>query len=129
MIRNVFVLGTCKPIVGAHVIECKDEEELLERWAQFVREVDPDIMTGYNIDNFDIPYLLNRGKALRLQNYNCLGRLANTYVSFMYNAFLMVSPLTTTMPQSGVHGEEDVQLGAIWQERVCQNDDPRPQHV
>jgi DNA polymerase delta subunit 1 len=81
MVRNVFVLGTCKPIVGAHVIECETEGELLERWASFVREVDPDILTGYNIDNFDVPYLLNRGKALHLQGYNCLGRLANTYVS------------------------------------------------
>ncbi|RHY53570.1 hypothetical protein DYB34_005776 [Aphanomyces astaci] len=51
--RNVFVLGTCKPIVGAHVMEFESEGDMLEAWAAFVRQVDPDILTGYNIDNFD----------------------------------------------------------------------------
>ena len=37
---------------------------MLTRWAEFVREADPDIITGYNTQNFDVPYLLNRGKAL-----------------------------------------------------------------
>lgn len=78
ILRNVFVLDTCKPIVGAHVMEFEKEGDMLEKWAAFVREVDPDILTGYNIDNFDIPYLLNRGKALRLQDYNCIGRLAHS---------------------------------------------------
>lgn len=78
IIRNVFVLGTCKPIVGAHVMEFAQEGDMIEKWASFVQDVDPDIITGYNIDNFDIPYLLNRGKALKLQTYNCLGRLAHT---------------------------------------------------
>ena len=59
-IRNVFTLNTCGAIVGSKVIQCKTETELLERWAEFVRECDPDIMTGYNINNFDMPYLLNR---------------------------------------------------------------------
>jgi len=70
-------LNTCKPIVGAHVVEFEKEGEMLESWAEFVRQVDPDILTGYNIDNFDIPYILNRGKALKLQKYNCWGRLRN----------------------------------------------------
>lgn len=78
ILRNVFVLDTCKPIVGAHVLEFEDEGAMLEKWAAFVREVDPDIITGYNIDNFDVPYLLNRGKALRLARFNQIGRLANT---------------------------------------------------
>ncbi|OQS02594.1 DNA polymerase delta catalytic subunit [Thraustotheca clavata] len=77
-VRNVFVLGTCKPIVGAHVIEFEKESDMLEAWADFVRQIDPDILTGYNIDNFDIPYLMNRGKALKLQpQYACWGRMRN----------------------------------------------------
>ncbi|TRY69346.1 hypothetical protein TCAL_04428 [Tigriopus californicus] len=59
-IRNVFTLNTCGEIVGSVVISCKTETELLDRWADFVRQVDPDILTGYNINNFDFPYLLNR---------------------------------------------------------------------
>ena len=43
-----------------HVISYDDESTLLESWADFVREADPDIITGYNINNFDLPYLINR---------------------------------------------------------------------
>ena len=31
-----------------------------------MQEVDPDIITGYNIVNFDLPYLLNRAKKLKV---------------------------------------------------------------
>ncbi|CAN0585199.1 unnamed protein product, partial [Ectocarpus sp. 12 AP-2014] len=62
--KNVFTLGGCTPIVGAHVISNATEDELLWEWSQFVKVADPDILTGYNIQNFDVPYLLNRAKAL-----------------------------------------------------------------
>lgn len=39
----------------------------LQAWSDFVQEVDPDIITGYNIINFDIPYLLNRARALKVR--------------------------------------------------------------
>ena len=45
-IRNVFTLDTCGQIVGSEVISCKTEQELLERWAEFVRESDPDLTSG-----------------------------------------------------------------------------------
>jgi DNA polymerase delta subunit 1 len=62
IIRNVFTLNTCLPIVGAQVICCATEEELLMRWRAFVVASDPDLITGYNIANFDFPYVLNRAK-------------------------------------------------------------------
>ena len=74
-IRNVFTLDTCAQIVGSQVISCSKEQELLEKWASFVRECDPDLITGYNINNFDLPYLLNRAKALKVPNFNYLGRI------------------------------------------------------
>lgn len=45
------------------------------RWTDFVRQVDPDILTGYNILNFDLPYILDRAKALKLSKVAFLGRL------------------------------------------------------
>jgi len=80
IIRNVFTLNTCLPIVGAQVISCATEEEMLMKWKAFVCACDPDILTGYNIQNFDIPYLLNRAKALEkkypaLKIFPDLGRL------------------------------------------------------
>ena len=43
-----------------------------QRWAEFVREVDPDIITGYNIQNFDLPYVINRSAALKVKVGNML---------------------------------------------------------
>eukprot|EP00057_Strongylocentrotus_purpuratus_P014932 XP_011669406.1 PREDICTED: DNA polymerase delta catalytic subunit [Strongylocentrotus purpuratus] len=77
-IRNIFTLNTCAPIVGSQVMSFKTEHEMLQAWADFVREIDPDILTGYNIQNFDIPYLINRAAALRLSRFPFLGRLKNT---------------------------------------------------
>ena len=42
-----------------------------QRWSNFVQEVDPDVITGYNIVNFDLPYLLNRAKKLKVYTYLC----------------------------------------------------------
>lgn len=64
IIKNVFTLNTCLPIVGAQVISSATEVEMLLKWKDFVCRVDPDIITGYNIANFDIPYLLNRAKVI-----------------------------------------------------------------
>jgi len=49
----------------------------VQRWAQFVREVDPDIITGYNIQNFDFFYLLTRAKHLHVDDFCYLGRVKN----------------------------------------------------
>ncbi|CAH8570693.1 DNA polymerase delta catalytic subunit, variant 2 [Schistosoma haematobium] len=74
-IRNVFTLNTCAPIVGSQVICHQTEEELLANWSLFVREVDPDIITGYNIQNFDLPYLINRANTLKVDGFGFLGRI------------------------------------------------------
>ena len=80
IIRNVFTLNTCLPIVGAQVICSEKEEDMLLKWRDFVNACDPDIITGYNIANFDIPYLLNRAVTLEkrcpdLKRFPDIGRL------------------------------------------------------
>lgn len=40
-----------------------------------MREVDPDIITGYNIQNFDLTYLLNRASHLSVTTFPYLGRI------------------------------------------------------
>ncbi|KYO43370.1 hypothetical protein Y1Q_0007595 [Alligator mississippiensis] len=66
-VRNVFTLQGCAPIVGSQVLCFQREAELLKAWAEFIRIVDPDIITGYNIQNFDLPYLLQRAQVLKGQ--------------------------------------------------------------
>ncbi|PWN94634.1 putative DNA polymerase delta catalytic subunit [Tilletiopsis washingtonensis] len=77
-IKNVMTLNTCSPIVGTHVMDFQREVDLLEAWAKFVQTVDPDVVIGYNIANFDFPYLLDRAKALKATKFPYLGREKNT---------------------------------------------------
>ncbi|XP_046672164.1 DNA polymerase delta catalytic subunit isoform X1 [Homalodisca vitripennis] len=76
-VRNVFTLDTCAAIVGCQVLSHDKEVDMLEKWAEFVREVDPDLFTGYNINNFDFPYLINRANHLKAKNFTFLGRIKN----------------------------------------------------
>jgi DNA polymerase delta subunit 1 len=75
LVKNIFVLSTCSAIPGSAILSFEREGDLLEAWSRFVREVDPDLITGYNIANFDIPYLIKRAKALMVRNFTLLGRV------------------------------------------------------
>lgn len=74
-IKNVFTLKSCSPIVGSQVLSFEEEGELLRAWRNFWEAVDADVITGYNIINFDLPYLLDRAKALKVKDFPYLGRL------------------------------------------------------
>ncbi len=54
-VKNVFTLNTCSHIVGSQVLSFNKELDMLEAWTKFVQEVDPDVVIGYNIANFDFP--------------------------------------------------------------------------
>ena len=41
-------------------LKCKDEQTLLFRFLDLWEKLSPDIVTGWNIEGFDIPYLCNR---------------------------------------------------------------------
>ncbi|CAO3669799.1 unnamed protein product [Rhizopus stolonifer] len=75
-IRNVFTLNTCAPIVGSQVLSFKNEKDLLQKWSDFIRTVDPDIIIGYNTTNFDFPYLLDRARHLGVTKFPFLGRIS-----------------------------------------------------
>jgi DNA polymerase elongation subunit (family B) len=42
------------------IIPCRTENELLSKFLEIFREIDPDIVVGWNSDYFDIPYLYYR---------------------------------------------------------------------
>ncbi|KAJ5479707.1 hypothetical protein N7530_005216 [Penicillium desertorum] len=74
-IRNVFVLDTCSLIVNTQILEFEKEEKMLDAWRDFVEKVDPDVIIGYNIANFDFPYLLDRAKHLKCTGFPYWTRL------------------------------------------------------
>ncbi|CAO1619422.1 unnamed protein product [Sympodiomycopsis kandeliae] len=77
-VKTIFTLNTCAQIVGSHVQSFDSELQMLESWADFVRTIDPDVVIGYNIANFDFPYLLDRAKALKSTKFAYLGRERGT---------------------------------------------------
>jgi len=50
--------------VNTHYLKCKDEYELIQKFLQCWEQLDLDIITGWNIEFFDIPYIVNRIKLL-----------------------------------------------------------------
>ncbi|KAL7549445.1 hypothetical protein ACHAWF_015195 [Thalassiosira exigua] len=99
IVQNVFTLKGCLPIVGAQVLASDTEEEMLLKWRSFVHACDADIFTGYNVQNFDIPYLLDRAEALwkkndsKLRTFTQWGRVKNAQTK-----------KRETMFQSSAHG-------------------------
>ncbi|AET40361.1 DNA-directed DNA polymerase delta POL3 Ecym_5625 [Eremothecium cymbalariae DBVPG len=76
-IRNVFTVRSCAPITGSQIFEHEREEDMLKHWRDFVVQVDPDVIIGYNTTNFDFPYLINRAAALHVDSFPYFGRLPN----------------------------------------------------
>jgi DNA polymerase delta subunit 1 len=101
-IRNVFTLKNCAPIVGTKVFSFKDEADLLFAWREFVRVLDPDIITGYNIINFDIPYIIGRAEALKIPEFAKLGRVRSI--------FTKVKDSTFTSKAMGTRETKDINL-------------------
>jgi DNA polymerase I len=42
-----------------------DEREIIDRFTQVIQDEDPDVITGYNIDNYDIPTIMERAKLVK----------------------------------------------------------------
>ncbi|XP_076949772.1 DNA polymerase delta catalytic subunit-like [Bidens hawaiensis] len=77
-VKNVMTLKSCSPIVGVDVMSFDTEREVLLAWRDFIREVDPDIVIGYNICKFDLPYLIERAETLKIVEFPILGRIRNS---------------------------------------------------
>lgn len=45
---------------GARYVHCKTEKELLKKFIAHFQKTDTDIITGWNVEGYDVPYILNR---------------------------------------------------------------------
>jgi DNA polymerase elongation subunit (family B) len=67
-VKHLLTLKKCDPIkmgcdnVPVVVEECKNEKDLILRWAKLISKMDPDILYTYNGDTFDCYYLYERAK-------------------------------------------------------------------
>jgi DNA polymerase elongation subunit (family B) len=72
--KVIILYGDCSETDLAEVIKVKTEIELLEIFKDLIKKFDPEIITGYNILNYDNPYMEDRLKR-KLKDWGCLGRL------------------------------------------------------
>ena len=62
------------------VASFEGEKEMLEEFVKIVYDYDPDILTGYNIQDFDMPYILERMRRNKVQTIlgRCMQKHANS---------------------------------------------------
>ena len=77
------VLST-KPSKHKYVETLETEEKMLKRFTEIIKEENPDLLVGYNSDNFDLPYIKKRADTLGIKLE--LG-VDNTTIKFMKKGF------------------------------------------
>lgn len=73
------------------------EEQLLIRFAQIIREFNPDAITGFNSNNFDMPYILDRMRVLGI-----------TFASELSRRSGLMCTYKRTFKQSKQYGTKEV---------------------
>jgi DNA polymerase elongation subunit (family B) len=78
--RYLLAIGENLTVQNAILIQVKDEYELLTEFRKLIQTLDPDILIGYNIFGFDIPYTDNRIKRF-MEDWMELGRIKGVRTS------------------------------------------------
>ena len=61
-------LGEVDPISDVEILTFTDEDKLLMGFNKLVKTIKPQIVTGYNIFSFDLPYMLKRADMYGIKN-------------------------------------------------------------
>jgi len=101
--RYGIVIGDCNHIppeklANCEIITVNSEYEMVEAFANIVKETDPDILTGYNILGFDYPYLDHRVKRW-LKQWPSMGRIVGE-----------ASHMTSKTWKSGAYGHQSINI-------------------
>lgn len=64
--KDLVLVGKKIDCQRSDVQVCQDEHDLLSTFASILRDYDPDVVAGYNSNEFDFPYLIERAKQLRV---------------------------------------------------------------
>ena len=85
--NTVIQLGACGPVPGAQVLAVDSEAALLRRFAELVAALDPDVLTGYNINGFDWRYVMTRARLLGVDAMPDIGRAPGVKARFYDKTF------------------------------------------
>jgi DNA polymerase elongation subunit (family B) len=76
--KHIVTLDTCDEIEGVEVISVDNEKDLIKQWVEMLNNMDPDIITGYNILGFDFDFLYKRSIELNIKrNFLKINRIKN----------------------------------------------------
>ncbi len=87
------VVLTTRGINNGNTTRCLDEADMLGRFASIVDDFDPDIITGFNINNFDMPFILKRMEIFKLPR--TIGRCTDKPA---YTKEIMKNRVRSTVP-------------------------------
>lgn len=109
--------GAIQPSRENHtVMEFDYEKDLLNALAEYVQEKDPDIMSGWNFVDFDIPYVLKRMKNLNIPE-DSLSRLPGASARIPVRGRAVFDLLTAYKKMQGAR-KESYRLDAIAEEEL-----------
>ena len=60
-------MRACEPVTGS-------EADIIRGFSELIRKEDPDVITGYNIDNYDIKKIIERARHLKIESEVMWGR-------------------------------------------------------
>lgn len=127
--KSIHVLGGCSTISGVQVTTYATERALLDGFAQSVLNFDPDFVTGYNIFNFDFPYLSRRAEVLGASK---LLKIQRGRTTASPSANITVRKVVKTSNQSGTVASHDILIeGRIVVDmfRVAKEQDKLPSYT
>lgn len=76
--KSVFTLKGCDKIDGIDVFSFETETELIKAWCEYIKKLDPDDLTGYNINGFDFEFIYERARRVgALSDLTKLHRLSD----------------------------------------------------
>ncbi|MFP4116103.1 MAG: family B DNA polymerase [Candidatus Aenigmatarchaeota archaeon] len=126
--KNMVLVAKGGNTSGTHF---RNEEAMLEEFLKIIEDYDPDVITGYNVEDFDLPYLLTRlkkydldrdfgrcGKNVYARNYgsgtdvNITGRVVvDPYIILKNDVYrrMMRYDLDTVSKELLGEGKEDVE--------------------
>ena len=85
-LKHIICLEGVNPIENAYVETYNTEEEVLLAWTRFIIDLDPDIITGYNIFGFDFRYMYNRAQELGIiDKFSLLSRAKDLQCDLVEN--------------------------------------------
>lgn len=76
--KCVFTLGDCEEIPDVDLFCFEKEQEMLRAFREHFLAMDPDVVTGYNMSNFDFNYLFLRAEHLGIKKFEYFGRDLNS---------------------------------------------------